>query len=81
MIRIVILLLALASGGAASWLALGTGDQRAVEVAEVQETPSQEVLVAAAELKRGAVIEENQLRWQPWEGEIPPCLHQPQLPT
>lgn len=74
MIRIVILLLALASGGAASWLALGVGDEPAVEVAEVREAPSQEVLVAAAEFKRGAAIDESHLRWQPWEGEIPPVF-------
>lgn len=74
MIRIVILLLALASGGAASWMALGASDEPSVEVAEVQEAPTQEVLVASAELKRGAAIEESHLRWQPWEGEIPPVF-------
>jgi len=74
MIRIAILLLALASGGAASWLALGAAEQPTVEAAKVQEAHSQEVLVASAELKRGATLEEAHLRWQAWEGEIPPVF-------
>jgi pilus assembly protein CpaB len=74
MIRIAILLLALASGGAASWLALGAAEPPPVEAAQVQEVPSQEVLVAAGELKRGATLEEAHLRWQAWDGEIPPVF-------
>ncbi|THK36106.1 Flp pilus assembly protein CpaB [Ensifer sp. MPMI2T] len=74
MIRFAILLLALAAGGAASWLALGAAEQPAVAAAQVQEAPSQEVLVASAELKRGTVLEEGHVRWQAWKGEIPPVF-------
>ncbi|WEX90759.1 Flp pilus assembly protein CpaB [Sinorhizobium garamanticum] len=75
MIRFAILLLALASGGTASWLALGASEQPAVEVAAAaEEAPSQEVLVASAELKRGATLDESHMRWQPWEGDIPPVF-------
>ncbi|MEY9558992.1 Flp pilus assembly protein CpaB [Sinorhizobium fredii] len=74
MIRLVILLFALASGGAASWLALGFTDPPTVEAAEVQQAPTQEVLVAAAELARGTTLQESHLRWQAWEGEIPPVF-------
>ncbi|WP_324764809.1 Flp pilus assembly protein CpaB (plasmid) [Sinorhizobium meliloti] len=74
MIRLAILLLALAAGGAASWLALGAADQPTTATAQVQEAPSQEVLVASAEFKRGTTLEETHVRWQPWEGEIPPVF-------
>ncbi|MCA1408872.1 Flp pilus assembly protein CpaB [Ensifer sp. IC3342] len=74
MIRFAILLLALTSGGAASWLALGAPEQPAIEVAAAEEAPSQEVLVASAELKRGATLDESHMRWQPWEGDIPPVF-------
>jgi pilus assembly protein CpaB len=74
MIRIAILLLALASGGAASWLALGVSGPPTVAAAEIQRAPEQEVLVAASELARGAVLEEVNLRWQSWEGDIPPVF-------
>ncbi|MDK1385676.1 Flp pilus assembly protein CpaB [Sinorhizobium sp. 8-89] len=74
MIRFAILLLALASGGAASWLALGASVHPEVEVVTAEEAPSNEVLVASAELKRGATLDEGQMRWQPWEGDIAPVF-------
>jgi len=74
MIRIAILLIALLSGGAASWLALGTADQPSAAVVEIEQPLREEVLVAAAELARGAKLEEANLRWQPWEGDIPPVF-------
>jgi pilus assembly protein CpaB len=74
MIRIAILLLALTSGGIASWLALGVSDQPADAAADVQKTPAQEVLVASSELARGSILEEPHMRWQPWEGDIPPVF-------
>ncbi|WEX75051.1 Flp pilus assembly protein CpaB [Sinorhizobium numidicum] len=74
MIRVIILLLALASGGAASWLALGSSDEPTVAAAEVQKAPAHEVLIAASELARGSVLEEAHMRWQPWEGDIPPVF-------
>jgi len=74
MIRIAILLLALTSGGIASWLALGVSNQPTAAAADVQKTPAQEVLVASSELPRGSVLEETHMRWQPWEGDIPPVF-------
>ncbi|MCG5478906.1 Flp pilus assembly protein CpaB [Sinorhizobium alkalisoli] len=74
MIRVAILLIALLSGGAASWLALGVADQPPAAAVEIPQAPREEVLVAAAELARGAVVEEASLRWQIWEGEIPPVF-------
>ncbi|HXV28912.1 MAG TPA: Flp pilus assembly protein CpaB [Sinorhizobium sp.] len=74
MIRLAILLFALLSGGAASWLALGVSGAPAVAKAEVPQAPAQEVLVAASELARGATLEEAHLRWQAWEGDIPPVF-------
>jgi len=74
MIRIAILLIALLSGGAASWLAIGAADQPSAAVVEIEQPLREEVLVAATELARGATLEEVNLRWQPWEGDIPPVF-------
>jgi pilus assembly protein CpaB len=74
MIRIAILLLALTSGGVASWLALGVSNPPTAVAADVRKTPAQEVLVASSELPRGSVLEETHMRWQPWEGDIPPVF-------
>lgn len=72
MIRIVILLLALTSGGVAAWLAsTSTEDPADAVVTATTPAASQEVLVAASDLPRGAVVEERQLRWQRWEGDVP----------
>lgn len=74
MIRFTILLIALLSGGGASWLALGVADQPTAAVIEVQKAPQQEVLVAASDLERGSVLEAANMRWQAWEGEVPPVF-------
>lgn len=74
MIRFAILLFALLSGGAASWLALGVAAEPAAAVAEVPKAPREEVLVASSELARGATLQEANMRWQPWEGDIPPVF-------
>ncbi|MCT7374357.1 Flp pilus assembly protein CpaB [Chelativorans salis] len=74
MFRILILVFALASGGFAAWLALGSAEQSAAEPVAVTEPkePAQEVLVASTDIGHGAVLEESQLRWQPWTGgEVP----------
>ncbi|ASY65492.1 Flp pilus assembly protein RcpC/CpaB (plasmid) [Sinorhizobium sojae CCBAU 05684] len=74
MIRFAILLFALLSGGVASWLALGAAGAPAAAVIELPPRPDQEVLVAATDLARGATLEETHLRWQTWEGDIPPVF-------
>lgn len=75
MIRIIILLLALTSGGVAAWLA-STSSEEPADTLVTATTPaaSQEVLVAASDLVRGAVVEERHLRWQRWEGDVPPAF-------
>ena len=75
MIRIIILFIALASGGVAAWLASGSPDTPAeLETAATEERALQEVLVAASELPRGTVIDEKHMRWQAWEGDVPPVF-------
>ncbi|MFC6487256.1 Flp pilus assembly protein CpaB [Nitratireductor sp. GCM10026969] len=75
MFRILILLLALCSGGVAAWLAMGTAGQPTTAETSVSEPPSspdKEVLVAASDLAHGAVLKEADLRWQPWTaGDVP----------
>jgi pilus assembly protein CpaB len=74
MFRILILLFALGSGGVAAWLALGSADQPAAAAAVAEKAPVQEVLVANAELAHGATLEEANMRWQSWTGDIPPVF-------
>lgn len=77
MLRILILLFALASGGFAAWLVLGTAGQPAAApavAAEPEKAPAEEVLVASADIGNGVVLAEANLRWQPWTGEVPPVF-------
>ena len=76
MIRIVILLLALTSGGVAAWLASSASEETTVDTTVTATTPraSHEVLVAASDLARGTVVAEQHLRWQRWDGEVPPAF-------
>lgn len=75
MLRIIILLFALGSGGFAAWLAMGASEEPAATPAAVTEPrrePSTEILVAGAEIASGTVLDESLLRWQPWTGgEVP----------
>lgn len=72
MFRLLILFLALGSGGIAAWLAFGSTEQAAVAAAaQPDKAPIEEVLVAIAEIGHGATLEEAHLRWQAWEGEVP----------
>lgn len=75
MIRILILLFALASGGVAAWLAMGSAEPTVVAATAAPQrdvNPAQEVLVAATDLAHGSVVDEADLRWQPWTaGDVP----------
>lgn len=75
MIRIVILLLALSSGGVAAWLT-ATSSEEPTDAIVTATTPtsSQEILVASSDMARGAVVEKGALRWQRWEGDVPPAF-------
>lgn len=74
MFRILILVLALGSGGVAAWLALGaSGEEQPAAAAVVKATPvpSREVLVASADIGHGAPIDSASLKWQAWPGDVP----------
>lgn len=66
--RLAVLAIALAAGGGAALLMSGGEPPPAPPpvVAEVPPTPMADVLVAAAELPMGQVLQAADLRWQPW---------------
>jgi pilus assembly protein CpaB len=69
MIRILILVFALGSGGLAAWLALAGQKQDVPHVAviePVEQKPLQEVLVATADFAQGHALDELSMRWQHW---------------
>jgi len=77
MVRILILLFALGSGGIAAWLAMGTAEPTASQPAaavEQEADPAREVLVAGADLVHGSVLDESHLRWQPWTAGTVPAV-------
>jgi pilus assembly protein CpaB len=73
--RLTILVAALASGGVAAWMALGSAAP--VTTANIpamhQEAElSHEILVAVTDLAQGAPLTEEVMRWQPWPAEASP---------
>jgi pilus assembly protein CpaB len=77
MLRILILVFALGSGGIAAWLALGASEQPAAEAAVVANSATastRDVLVASADLGHGTTLEEAHMRWQPWTGDNVPSV-------
>lgn len=71
MFRILLFTMALASGGGAAWLVAsmsggGSGDALATAVPEIR---TQEVLVAAVDLERGAQLGSDHVRWEEWPAE------------
>jgi pilus assembly protein CpaB len=67
-IRIFVLILALAAGGAAAWLALSARvpQTAAVVAPPPPPLPTQDVLVAAIDLPQGEPLKKEALRWQTW---------------
>jgi len=63
--RIIILVIALAAGLGAAWLAQGPS-QEPTPVAKVEPAPTIPVLVAANEIPVGNVVTANDLRWLSW---------------
>ncbi len=68
MVRLLILVLALAADGGAGWLALSSRVQPtpAAAAPAPAQMPMQEVLVAGSELAQGQLILKESLRWQTW---------------
>lgn len=68
MFRIVLLMVALAAGGGAAWLALAMQSQPAVAtiVQSAPPAPTQDVLVVSADLRSGQTLTEDNMRWQSW---------------
>jgi pilus assembly protein CpaB len=69
MLRALILLVALSSGGVAAWMSLGpSGVLPADTVGAMSDstTPTTEVLVAAIDLDRGTLLGSTAMHWQPW---------------
>ena len=68
MFRVVLLLIALAAGGGAAWMALAMrGDAIATTiVAPARQAPTQDVLVASADLEPGHPLTKEDMRWQSW---------------
>ena len=73
MLRGLIVLLALSAGGLAAWISLGpTSATTTVLAANASgdTAASTDVLVAANDLDRGAVMDASAMRWQPWPQEL-----------
>lgn len=68
MLRIALLIAALAAGGAAGWMALSLrGESTVATVVEpATPVPVQDVLVAAADLGLGQALTKDDMRWQSW---------------
>ena len=68
MFRIVLLIVALAAGSAAAWLALALrGDPPVATIVQTAPAaPTQDVLVASADLGQGQTLTRENLRWQSW---------------
>ena len=68
MFRAVLLVVALAAGGAAAWLAFVMRSEPAVAtIAQAAPAaPTKDVLVASVDLGRGQVLTKETLRWQSW---------------
>lgn len=71
MFRVVLVIVALAAGGAAAWLAFAMQDAPALVAEAAPPIPMQDVLVASAEVGRGQVLAKESMRWQSWpEGAL-----------
>lgn len=68
MFRVVFLIVALAAGGAAAWLALAMRGGPAVTtvVQTAPPAPTQDVLVVSGDLGQGQALTKDNMRWQSW---------------
>ncbi len=70
--RILVLIIALAAGGVAAWLALNVMGQTPAPVEVVEGGPTintVDVLVAAQDIPLGTVIDSSALEWRIWPAE------------
>jgi pilus assembly protein CpaB len=71
MFRILLFIVALTAGGAAAWIALSMRTAPAVVVQPGPQAPTQDVLVASANLGLGQVLTKDNMHWQSWpEGAL-----------
>lgn len=73
MIRGLIVLVAVLAGGLAAWISLGAPSTQSANLAANAlggRVASTDVLVAADDLDRGTVMDENAMRWQPWPQDL-----------
>lgn len=73
MFRTVILILALGAGGCAAWLTFVLQSSAApttTAAEQMQPVPTQDVLVASADLAQGQGLSAENVRWQPWPEEL-----------
>lgn len=68
MIRVLIFVAALGSGGLAAWISFAQDDApvRVEQAPAIAQIAMSEVLVASAEIGQGRLLEETSMRWQPW---------------
>lgn len=66
MFRVIILIVALITGGVAAWLAVGMRPQATTIVKPAPPIPMQDVLVASIDLGAGETLTRGNVRWQPW---------------
>ena len=66
MLRVVILIVTLAAGGVAAWLALSFQGSDEAPVAAAAESPTEEVLVAVLDIPKGTKLDAANVHWQGW---------------
>lgn len=74
MLRIIILLVALGSGGLAAWMSVRYLDQQPEVVEIAADIPKAEILVLQQPLPRGSVVARDDLRWQTLPEEAVPDM-------
>lgn len=67
--RIVVLVIALAAGGVAAYLASGYQNAPAPVVAVAEKLPTVEVLIAKNDIQLGQALKPEDLQWQTWPAE------------
>src|SRR5262249_40340790 len=66
--RIIVLIIAMAAGGVAAFLA-GRSDERRPALAPVAQIETVDVLVAGGDIGLGSTVSSQDLRWQTWPAE------------
>src|ERR1700730_15869402 len=67
MFRVLLLIIALGAGGVAAWMVLAMqGGPTVTIVQPARPAPTQDVLVAAADLGQGQALTKDNMRWQSW---------------